>query len=150
MKRISVTLSIILFIMLTGNYSNALCVNVQKANLRAGPSINYEIVWEVYKYMPFVRVGVSLSRNWYAVRDVDGDVNWIHKKLVTEKYKCAVVKTEEVNVRIGPGTNYSKSSLSPAKKYYSFKVLQRKGMWVKVKDEFGDTGWIHRNYIWIQ
>ncbi len=150
MKKILVALGMILSVLFILRHSNALCVSAQKANLRAGPSTNYEIVWEVYKYMPFVRVGVSLSRSWYAVRDVDGDVNWIHKKLITEKYKCAVVKTEEVNVRIGPGTNYSKSSLSPAKKYYSFKVLRRKGMWVRVRDELGNIGWIHRNYLWIK
>lgn len=45
---------------------------------------------------------------------------------------------------------YAKSPLSPAKKYYSFKVLKRKGQWVKVKDEWGNTGWIHRNFLWIR
>lgn len=149
MKKIYVAFGIILSMFIV-RYSNALCVKAQKANLRDGPGTNYEIVWEVYKYMPFLKVGVSLLGNWYAVRDVDGDVNWIHKGLVTNRYHCAVVKTEEVNVRTGPGTKYSKSYSSPAKKYYSFKVLKRKGIWVKVRDEWGDTGWIHRNYLWIQ
>ncbi|MGQ9571025.1 MAG: SH3 domain-containing protein [Thermodesulfovibrionales bacterium] len=35
-------------------------------------------------------------------------------------------------------------------KYYSFRVLKRKGMWVKVRDEQGNIGWIHRNHLWIQ
>jgi SH3-like domain-containing protein len=100
--------------------------------------------------MPFLKVGVSLSGEWYAVRDVDGDVNWMHKRLLTNKYKCAVVKTDDVNIRTNPGTNYPKSSLSPAKKYYSFKVLKRKGMWVRVEDNWGGIGWIKRNYLWIQ
>ena len=62
--------------------------------------------------MPFSKVGVSLSGEWYAVKDVDGDVNWMHKDLLTGKYKCAVVKTEEVNIRTGPGTRYSKSGIA--------------------------------------
>ncbi len=150
MKKILVALGIILSVLFILRHSNALCVSAQKANIRSGPGTNYEIVWEVYKYMPFLKVGVSLSGNWYAVKDVDGDVNWIHKRLVTSRYRCAVVKTEEVNVRTGPGTNYSKVFFSPAKKYYSFRVLKRKGMWLRVKDEQGNIGWIHRNYLWIQ
>lgn len=150
MKKILVALGIILSILFIIRHSNALCVSAQKANLRAGPGTNYEIAWEVYKYMPFSKVGVSLSGDWYAVRDVDGDVNWIHKRLVTNRYRCAVVKIQEVNVRTGPGTNYSKSTLSLAKKYYSFKILQRRGIWIKVKDDMGNIGWIHKNYLWIQ
>lgn len=150
MKKILVALWIILSVLFILRNSNALCVSTQKANLRAGPGTNYRIVWEVYKYMPFKKIGVSLSGDWYGVKDVDGDVNWIHKSLLTSRYRCAVVKTEEVNVRTGPGTGYSKCFFSPAKRYYSYKVLKRKGMWVRVKDEQGNIGWIHRNYLWIQ
>jgi len=151
MKKTSAILCTIFFIIIiVPNCSDALCVKVPKANLRSGPGTNYGIVWEVYKYMPFKKVGVSLSGDWYAVRDVDGDVNWMYKKLVTDKYRCAVVKTEEVNVRRGPGKNYPKSSLSPAVQYDSFKILQIKGTWVKVEDEWHNIGWIHRNFLWIE
>lgn len=150
MKKMNSVLLAVIFSLLTAGYANALCVNAQKANLRSGPGTNYGIAWEIYKYMPVAKVGVSLSGEWYAVSDVDGDVNWIYKRLLTDKYKCAVVDMDEVNVRTGPGTNYSKSPLSPAKKYYSFKVLKRKGQWIKVKDEWGNTGWIHRNFLWIK
>ncbi len=150
MKKLYVAFFFFLFI--AGNYSDAgaLCVNVQNANIRVGPGTNYDKIWEVYKYMPFKKVGVSTSGEWYAVQDVDGDVNWIHKKLVTSKYKCAVVKSEEVNIRTGPGTKYQKNSTGPAKKYYSFKILKQQGSWVKVKDDLGVTGWINTDYLWIK
>ncbi len=150
MKKLLIVLCITLSFNLIVRYADALCINTQKANVRTGPGKSYEVIWEVYKYMPFLKVGTSVSGKWYAVRDVDGDVNWIHKKLLTNRYSCAVVKTDEVNVRTGPGRNYPKSSLSPAKKYYSFKVLKKRGMWVRIKDEYGNIGWIHRNYLWIQ
>jgi len=82
-----------------------------------------------------VKVGVSVTGGWCAVLDVDGEVNWIHKGLDTNKYRCDVVKQEQVNVRTGPGTRYAKSSLSPAHKYYSYRVIKRQGPWVKVKDQ---------------
>jgi SH3-like domain-containing protein len=61
--------------------------------------------------MPFYKIGVSNDGTWYAVKDVDGDVNWIYKNLVTNRFHCAVVKSDWVNVRTGPGTNYRKSSI---------------------------------------
>lgn len=150
MKRVNLVLLVVIFSLLSVGYANALCMNAQKANLRSGPGTNFGIAWEIYKYMPFVRVGVSLAGDWYAVRDVDGDVSWIHKSLVTNEYKCAVVDKDEVNVRTGPGTNYSKSPLSPVKKYYSFRVLKRQGSWVQVKDKWDNRGWIHQNFLWIR
>jgi SH3-like domain-containing protein len=143
-------LFIILFMGVFSNYVHALCIKVTRANVRSGPSTQYDIAWEIYKYMPFEKVGVSLSGRWYAVKDVDGDVNWIYKKLLTDKYRCVVVKKEQVNIRKGPGTNYSQTPSSPVQQYYTGKVLKRKGAWVKIKDEWGDIGWIHTNLLWIK
>lgn len=148
MKKLYVALYVILAVFILRS-ANALCVKADRANIRTGPGKNFEKIWEVYRYMPFVKVGSSLSGEWYAVKDVDGDVNWIYKRLLTDKYRCAVVKKEEVNVRTGPGKKYSRSFLSPARKYYSFRVLKIKGAWAKVKDDRG-VGWIYRNFLWIK
>lgn len=150
MRKLSLVIIAAIFILCSAHDSNALCVRVAKANLRTGPGTSYDIVWEIFKYMPLVKVGVSLSGKWYAVKDVDGDVTWIHKDLVTTGYHCAVVKSETVNVRTGPGTRYRKSSISPAKQYYSFKVERRKGNWVRIRDEWGGRGWISRKFLFIQ
>ncbi len=128
-------------------YADALCVNTSIANLRKGPGTKYEKTWHVFKYMPFKKIGQK--GNWYKVQDVDGDTHWIYRKLVTSKIDCAVVKVNEANVRSGPGTKFSKTDLSPAIKYDSFKVLKRTGSWVKVVDEFGSSGWIFRKLLWI-
>ncbi len=138
--------SILLFILVNNAY--ALCVNVPKANLRSGPGVKHEKTWQVFKYVPFEKL--TRKGSWYKVKDVDGDVHWIYSNLVTERFRCAVVKVEKANVRNGPGTTYKKNILSPAFKYYSFRVLDIKGSWVKVKDEYGDTGWIFRKLVWIQ
>ena len=127
----------------------ALCVKVPVANIRSGPGTHYEKAWEVYQYMPLQKVGASLSGDWYAVKDVDGDVGWIYKTLVTAQYRCATVKSKIVNVRTGPGTRYRKKFTEPVQKYNSFRILDTKGIWVKVKDEWNNIGWIHKNYLWI-
>lgn len=128
----------------------ALCTKVPKANVRSGPGTAYSIVWEVYKYMPFEKVGSSNSGTWYAVKDIDGDVSWMHKNLLTASYRCAVVGDTEANVRTGPGTQYKETSWSPARQYASFRVLQKKGNWLKIRDEWNSTGWIHKSLLWVR
>ncbi|MDH4230988.1 MAG: SH3 domain-containing protein [Nitrospirota bacterium] len=150
MKKTVFGLILIFFLICSGGAADAMCVKTSKANIRLGPGTNYESIWQVYKYMPFEKVGVSVSGNWYAVKDVDGDVNWIHKKLITNGFRCAVVKKESVNVRKGPGTRYPKIYPGPARQYFSFRVLKKKGLWIKVRDELGKIGWIHKKFLWIR
>jgi SH3-like domain-containing protein len=140
-------ISVLLTFLISSTYSYPLCINVSEANLRGGPGSKYEKTWEVFKYMPFQKI--SKKGNWFKVKDVDGDVHWVYRKLVTEKFQCAVVKVDKANIRTGPGTGYDKSPLSPALKYDSFKVIKTSSSWVKVTDEFGDSGWIFKKLLWI-
>lgn len=148
MKKSLLILTALFYLFIFSSHSYALCVKVPEANLRNGPGTKFKKTWEVFKYMPFNRV--STKGNWYKVKDVDGDTHWIYKKLVSDKFRCAVVKVDKANVRKGPGTKYSKSALSPALKYDSFKVLKIKSSWVQVIDEFDDKGWMSRKLLWVQ
>ncbi len=138
----------VLILAVTGNHAFALCVNSQEANVRQGPGTNFKKTWEVFKYMPFKKV--SKKGAWYKVKDVDNDIHWIYGKLITTSFKCAVVKVDKANIRSGPGLNFDKKAASPALKYDSFKVEKTNTLWVKVEDEFGDTGWIYKKLLWIQ
>lgn len=128
--------------------AQAICVKASLANLRKGPGTNYQKMWEVFKYMPFRKL--RQKGNWLHVKDVDGDVHWIHKKLVTGSYKCAAVKVEKANFRSGPGTSHPQVSWSPMVKYFSMKVIRFKGEWVEVMDARGDMAWVHRSLVWVQ
>lgn len=126
----------------------ALCVSNKKANLRQGPGTHFEKLWQVFKYMPFKEL--KKKGDWFRVKDLDGDIYWIHRKLVTKKYQCAVIKNNKTNLRKGPGTKYDLLAWSPVDKYFSMKVLQIKGKWVRIEDGVGDKGWVSRSLIWIQ
>jgi uncharacterized protein YgiM (DUF1202 family) len=131
------------------NSTFALCVTADTANLRPGPGTKYDPPsWQVFKYMPLKKL--AKKGNWYKVQDIDGDTHWIFNKLVTSKFKCAVVMVDEANIRSGPGDNYKKTILSPLYQYESMKVLETKGDWVKILFESDDTGWIWKNLLWIQ
>ena len=135
-------------VLLVFDEAQALCVSHDRANLRKGAGTHYRKLWEVYKYMPFKKLGSKGV--WYRVQDLDGDKYWIHKRLTTSIYKCAAVKKEKANFRKGPGTKYKKVSWSGQPKYFSMKVLKKKGAWVYVEDEQKDRAWVHRTLIWIQ
>ncbi len=144
------TLLSIAFIISTLIYSGnsfALCVDNEYANLRSGPGTNFGKTWEVYRFMPFQEI--DKRGEWHKVKDVDGDTHWIYGRLVTDKYKCAVVSNEKANVRTGPGTQFKQTDYSPVLRYYSFKVLKVEGDWVNVVDQDGDQGWIYKPLLWI-
>jgi SH3-like domain-containing protein len=128
--------------------ASALCIKTTEANLRQGPGTYFEIKGDGYKYMPLKKL--KRQGDWYRVRDVDGDIYWVHRKLVTGSYKCATVKDDKANIRSGPGQNYEQLIFSPLLKYYTMKVEKISGKWVKVKDEYGDTGWVYKPLLWIQ
>lgn len=136
------------FIFLMGTETYALCVNVEKANLRYGPSTKYRKTWEVYRYMPFQEL--KRQKDWYRVKDVDGDIHWVNAPLVTKAFQCAVVKDPTANLRSGPGTNYDIVKWGPAEKYYAFKVLKKKGQWIYVQDAADGKAWIYAPLVWIQ
>ncbi len=147
-------LSLIIFLILPWTIlfqaynAEALCISNKKANLRQGPGTHFEKLWQVFKYMPFKEL--NIKGDWFRVKDLDGDIYWVHRKLVTKKYKCAVVKDNKTNLRKGPGTKFDLIAWSPVDKYFSLKVLQIKGKWVRVEDGVGDKGWVSRSLIWIQ
>jgi len=143
-------LILLLVVLLSPINSDAVCVNVSTANLRNGPGKGYDVTWKVYRYMPLQKVGVSLSNDWYAVKDVDGEVAWIHESLVSSRSRCAVVKTDTAKIRTGPGLSYSPKFAEPAVKYESFKVVKLKDNWVKLEDAGKNVGWIYRNLLWMK
>ena len=128
--------------------AEALCVKDKKANLRSGPGKHNEKLWTVLKYYPFRQIGSE--GGWLRVRDLDGHIFWVYRKLVTKTYMCAVIKNNKTNLREGPGTNFPQVKWSPIDKYFSMKVLKIRGSWVHVVDSVGDKAWVHRSLVWIQ
>ena len=128
--------------------ADALCIKNRQANLRQGPGLNYDKIWEVFRYMPFQQLGKK--GEWLRVKDLDGDIYWVHKRLTTKTFKCAVIKKDATNLRRGPGTKYKKVKGMPGEKYFSMKVLKIKDNWVQVVDAWGDKAWVYRPLVWIK
>ena len=125
-------------------WAERLALAVEKANVRSGPGTDkYAILWEIEKYHP-IEV-VQKQGDWIFFKDFEGDEGWIHKRLVN-KTPSVITRKDMVNIRSGPGTDTDIKFR--AERGVPFKVLERKGAWLKIQSAYGDTGWIHRNLVW--
>jgi len=145
-------------LLLAGLANNALaleakpiCVTGSEANLRAGPGKNHRISWEVKRYMPLV--SVSRRGDWIKVRDVDGDLHWVFKTLVSGKVRCVTVKNSRARIRAKPTTQ--SKTWRTVEKYTSFKLLETTKDWVRIefliqknRKPVRQSGWIYRKLIW--
>lgn len=120
-----------------------LSVSVPVANVRSGPDTSYSTIWQVEQYYPVIVL--EQSNSWCLFRDFEGDEGWLHKSLL-DKTPSVITKSDQCNVRSGPGTNFD--VLFTVEKGVPFKVIKREGHWIYVEHADGDRGWIHGSLVW--
>ncbi|MCF8045108.1 MAG: SH3 domain-containing protein [Desulfarculaceae bacterium] len=118
-------------------------VTARIANIRSGPGTNYDVLWQVEKYHPLLIL--ETKGNWYRFRDFEGDKAWLHDSLVG-KVDSVITVEEKCNVRSGPGTD--NPIVFKVERGVPFKVLNRRGNWLKVEHADGDRGWIYKTLVW--
>ncbi len=119
-------------------------VEGSKARMRSGPATKYEVLWEAPKYTPLEYL--AKYKDWYVVRDREGDVAWVSNQVIG-KGKAAIVTNTKANIRKGPGTN--NPIAFSVEEGYVFRVLKKKGDWYNVKDVEGDEGWVIKDLVWV-
>ena len=123
--------------------SERLAVTSRIANIRGGPGTTYDIIWKTEAYYPILVL--KRQGKWIRFQDYEGDKGWIHGSLVGDL--PTVITTRPVcNIRSGPGTKHD--ILFTVESGVPFKVLEKKGSWLRVEHADGDQGWIHRSLVW--
>ncbi|MEA1968434.1 MAG: SH3 domain-containing protein [Thermodesulfobacteriota bacterium] len=120
-----------------------LCIKSKVANVRSGPGTNYDVLWQIEQYHP-IKI-IEKKGNWYRFKDFEGDTAWVHESLVGKSTSVITVKSQ-CNVRSGPGTD--NAVVFSVEKGVPFKVLQKKGNWMKIEHSDGDVGWIYKTLVW--
>jgi len=138
-----IAILVALFVSASVARAEEVMINHKEAKIRNGPGTNYTVLWAPRMYTPLE--ALAKHADWYAVRDVEGDVGWIHESVVT-KDPSAIVTDATVNVHESADSN--SRVLYQAPKNYTFKVEEEKGGWMKVVDPDGDSGWIAKNGAW--
>ena len=122
-----------------------LAVTASIANMRSGPGTKYEVLWQVEQYHPFIIV--EKKGNWFKIKDFENDIAWIHKSLLG-KINCVIAIKDKCNFRSKPDASSKRYIIYTIEKGVPFKVLGKKGNWLKVEHADGDVGWIHKTLVW--
>lgn len=120
-----------------------LSVTAGIANIRSGPGKKFDKIWQVEQYHPFTVV--EKKGDWYKIKDFENDVAWVHKSLLG-KIEGVITIKDKCNIRSRPDTK--SQILFKVEKGVPFKVLERKGNWIKIKHADGDVGWIYKTLVW--
>ncbi|MBI3793824.1 MAG: hypothetical protein HY280_03725 [Nitrospinae bacterium] len=116
MKRILVLLPLLVFS--SQAWGEEIMVNNADAKIRNGPGKTYTILWKPRLYTPFEVL--AKWTDWYAVRDVENDVGWVHAGSVS-KDEGAIVTESIIDVhesadKKGVWTGSHAKAVAPAKK----------------------------------
>ncbi|MDH5638167.1 MAG: SH3 domain-containing protein [Nitrospinota bacterium] len=125
-------------------WADPLYVEEKKARIRSGPGTGYTILWEAPRYSPLEYL--AKYKDWFAVRDFQNDVGWVHKDSVA-KGKAAIVIKSKVDIRKDPSVD--SPIVFVVEKHYIFRVIRVKGNWLKIRDTDGEQGWIHGKLVWM-
>jgi len=113
-------------------------------NLRALPSTNSEVLWQLQRGYPLQVLGEK--DGWLQVRDFENDRGWVLKSL-TGNAPHHVVSNATANVRSGPGTNHS--LVTTLQRGELLRTLEQRGDWVRVaRVSNGQSGWISKPLLW--
>ncbi|NOX33638.1 MAG: SH3 domain-containing protein [Deltaproteobacteria bacterium] len=120
-----------------------LSVTAGIANMRSGPGTKYDVLWQVEQYHPVIVI--EKKGNWYKIKDFENDEAWVHKSLLGKVQGVITIK-DKCNVRSRPSTK--SSVVFTVERGVPFKVLSRKGNWIKIEHADGDVGWIYKTLVW--
>lgn len=135
-----------LFVLLWAGIASAserLSVISSVANLRNGSGTKYKVLWQVEKYHPFLVI--NKKKDWYEVKDFEGDTAWIHKTMLG-KADTVISTKSKCNVRSKP--DKSSDIVLRVERGVPFKVISRKGDWIKIEHADGEVGWIYKSLVW--
>jgi SH3-like domain-containing protein len=146
MKKIFLILSLVVFSTSAFGskaWGEEIMVNNKEAKIRNGPGTNYTILWKPRLYTPLEVL--AKWQDWYAVRDVEKDVGWVHNSAVS-KDPSAIV-TEKI-IDVHESDDGKSRVVYQAPKNYTFKIVETKEGWASVVDTDGEKGWIETKGVW--
>lgn len=124
----------------------AACVVHNDVELKSKADGKGKVSLIVGLYTPLIEI--QRKGAWIQVSDVDGVDHWIHARYLNRKVNCLIVRSSIAQLRTGPGKEFPTTPLSFAKKYTTFKKIQRDEDWLKVQDIFGQVHWLHETAVW--
>lgn len=118
-------------------------LKTNKANMRAGPGMDYPIKWEYHRRgLPLKVVGEFDI--WREVVDHDGTTGWMHRQTLSGKRMALITSSME---KIRQYDNPEARVIAVAEKGVLAELNQCRGLWCRINAS-GMDGWIRKNAIW--
>lgn len=114
-------------------------------NARAGPDDDHRLLWVYHaKGLP-VQV-VAESTEWRRICDPDGNLSWVHARLVDGRRTVIRLAPEALAIRKSPKPEAPVAAYLRAKSTASLVKCERKG-WCRVRAGVV-TGWVQGSDVW--
>jgi len=143
LRRFAILMVVLMLGIGTAAAGERMTVKADKGNVRSGPGVKYELLWQVERYYP-VNV-IEKKGEWCRFKDFEGDVGWLHSTLL-DKTPAVIVRVRNGNVRTEPSTKADVAF--SVGRGIPFKVIEKKGDWFHVRHADGDEGWIYKTLLW--
>ena len=114
-----------------------------ETNLRAGPGLEYPVLWQYRTPKLPVRVDAEFGI-WRKIVDHDGTAGWMHGSVLSLR-RMALVKTNMAKIHSNPDP--SSTVIALAERDALMELQSCPKSWCKVKAE-NVRGWIRRQAIW--
>ncbi|PKM78889.1 MAG: hypothetical protein CVU88_08640, partial [Firmicutes bacterium HGW-Firmicutes-13] len=121
--------------------NNLALVKVSVLNVREGPGTNYRIIGRVTLNQQLEIL--ERRQDWLRVKLPNNQAGWVAAEFVKETgqaFKTIRVNANLVNIRSGPGTNYS--IITRVQRNDELQVLNREGDWYQILLPNKQVGWI--------
>jgi len=115
-----------------------------KVFMREGPSDNHQVKWIYHRKGLPVEVLASFEV-WRRVKDMDGEIGWIHQALLSRERTAVVVGTEDAVIRKGNAPDAA--AVGQAKPGAIGRLIACKADACEVKFDIV-TGWLERTRLW--
>ena len=114
-----------------------------EANLRAGPGLEYPVLWQYRTPNLPVRVDAEFGI-WRKIVDHDGTAGWMHGSVLSLS-RMALVKNDMAKIHKNP--DLSSTVIALAERYALMELQACPKAWCRVKAA-NISGWIKRKAIW--
>ncbi len=139
-------------------------VNTGALNVRSGPAPSYSSLAVTYNGHVVQLLGRNSSSTWLKIRLFDGQEGWVNARYITTTTPISslpvmwndavvpgaptgIVNTGNLNVRSGPGPNFSSVTVISHGDVVTLLGRNADGTWVKIRLSNGTEGWINAGYI---
>ncbi|MDA3799046.1 MAG: SH3 domain-containing protein [Kiritimatiellae bacterium] len=116
-------------------------VNADNVNIRAGADSNKEVIAQASYDDILYTAGKDESGKWYRILPPQGTKLYVHKEFIKDNK----VLVKKLNVRSGPGINYTTITAIP--RGQSVNVIEQRNDWLAITPPENSYLWISVDYL---